>query len=210
MTVEFKYFVKDDFDAHYSEIFSMCTQTLGVAIEDLIYERTPAPLGEGENGFIIFLASKKPVKSVTYDKMNALREALEKDYGGLEIWVTSVCPVCEKELYKHLGYIGGELDELFRSDQCDKCFSKTYKKRKRQKKTKCFVCNKTFSMDEKRCGFRLTLYSHIYDELNQKRVAHINYEEGKFDTPQFCSIQCVRTKLDELIKELTAISNNLE
>ena len=210
MPVEFKYFIESDFDENYEEIFTMCMDALGVALKELVYESTPAPLGEGENGFVIFVDSKAPVKSVTHDMVHELQEALQKRFGEMQIWVHSVCPQCGKTPYRHFGYIGGDPDSKFRSDQCDKCFTKQYTKRKISKKTKCFVCKKTFSMGEKGGGFRIMLHSHIYNELTQKNVANLEYKEGEFDTPQFCSIQCVRTKLDELIKELAAISNGLE
>jgi len=208
MPAEFTFFVEDDFDEHYNEIFAMCEEALDVKLKELVFERTPAPLGEGENFLFACVASATPVTSITNEKVHLLDTKLQERFGLLSFQLRSVCPTCEKNSYDHYGYFSDTPHTSL--NMCDKCSTKAYSKKERRKKVKCPTCSKKFVAEDHGEGYTLYMNFRICNELTRKNVADTEHKCGSmFDTTRFCSKRCVQAKLDEIVEELAATSKQL-
>ena len=208
MPAEFSFFVESDFDEHRNEILTVCEEALDVKLTEVLFEHTPAPLGEGENFLFACVASATPVTSITNEKVHLLDTKLQERFGLLNFQVRSVCPTCEKNSYDHYGYFPDTSHTSL--NMCDKCSTKAYSKKERRKKVKCPPCSKKFVVADHGEGYTLYMHFRIRNELTRKNVAKIEHKCGSmFDTARFCSKRCVQEKLDSTVEELAAISKQL-
>jgi len=211
MPVEYKYFVREDFDEHAQWILDTCIHILGVLLSHIEFDQTSAPLGEGENTIVACVETTEPVLYVTSDKVRSLEEALSERFGDLNLKVRSTCPRCKKRLHDHYGY--SKEDEYPSLNVCNKCSSKELEEKESAKKVKCPTCSKKFVVKDH--GESYTMNAHLVirsgvlplklEDISSARVDAGSY----FDHVRFCSKKCLQLRLDRFIKDLSIICNNL-
>lgn len=199
------YFVEDDFHRNAAIIHTMAEKYLGVEIETVVFDKTSAPLGEGENSLTVKLDPVVRTEEVTGEAVSALEKEFRQRWGYLTVQVESTCPLCRENSFQHYGYVPA--DEFGPAEGCMACLSKERKRAEQTADCQCYTCDKVFTVDSQPASYSWYLDCGV---TNHKSGSRQSFHAGRRpDTEHglahFCSKACAQAKFAEALENLHVI-----